>query len=422
MFFGFYMFSLDFFLTFNNNVLSYFKQSEIIFSQNNSLIKDYFDSYNQDNLWNNNWLCIDQWIIEDTDCNYLSLYWFIPPNTRLDLGTYVITVDTDIEFIISWENLDWVNYRIIDITNWWEYSGTIFNNQIVSNIKAGSNVIVKLINNNHNRNQFFIKPINQEGFKQVVSENWVYSISSSFNIKYWKNYVLQNWLLNNLNLKQEMITYYDMDSIIWDSFVDFSSYWNNLSCYNIWTLDSCSSFQNWPSIDEWVSWKWIDLDGIDDYLNAWASSVLDFWSGSFSISLRIKPFTLNNNQTIIRNWLNDANYNWYKISLITWWNLDLKVWDWSWSYLVDYLSNNQIWNSWTHVVFTYSTIWVSKLFLNWQLDNTFNFTNNNVSLNNISNLIIWKGNVLEFYKWGLDEIKLFNVDLNEKQVLRLYNK
>lgn len=421
LFFWFYMFSMDFFLVFNNNVLSYFKQSEIIHNQNFKLTDLYVKHYNQDNIWNNNWNCLNNWIIEDNDCNYLSLYWFISPNTQIDLWSYTIENDWSLDILITWNNTQWVDYRIIDITNWWEYNWTIYDLQSIKNLKSWSKLIVKLTNKNNNRNQYFIKLLNEDWFKKAnITWNDI-QISSLFNIKYWKNNILQNWVNSMTNFKQSMVAYFDMDLLTWDSIYDFSSNLNNLQCYSSWTLQNCSDFQDWPSLDEGVNWKWLKLDWIDDYVNAWPSSLLDFKSWNFSISFWIKPSELDTNQTIIRNWLIDSNYSWYKVWVITWWYLEFKVWDWSWAYLVNFNSINPIISDWNHVAISFNSLWESKIYINWTLDSIINFTPSIIPIENINNFIIWKGSVYEYFKWNIDELKLFNEEIDLKAVLSLYN-
>ncbi|MEF2174917.1 MAG: LamG domain-containing protein [Candidatus Absconditabacteria bacterium] len=413
---------MDFFLVFNNDVLSYFKQSELIYTQNFQLTNDYVRYYNQDNIGNNNGLCIKEGIIEDNDCEYLGLYGFIPPNSQLDLGTYSIINNGSLFLSVTGNNEQGIDFRIIDVSNGGEYNGTVLDDQTINNLETGSIISIKLINKNNNRNQYFLKHSNQDGLKSINIDGTSSNISASYNLKYGKNQFLQNSINSIIRFKQDMVAYYEMDQLSGESIYDFSGNGNNLYCYSSGTLHNCNEFVDGPSLDEGVKGKWLSLNGIDDYINAGPSSILDFGTGSFSISFWVKPNGVENNQTIIWDGLIDPNYMGYKISIITGGYIDFKVGDSSGMYLVDHISSNTISNSWSHVVVTFNTSGESKIYFNGLLDSVFNFATYNSSISNINNLIIGRGPVYEYYNGGIDEVRLYDTEIDYKNILNLYNR
>lgn len=205
-----------------------------------------------------------------------------------------------------------------------------------------------------------------------------------------------NWILNNL------VSYYKMDTN--GSFPD--AHWSNP-----WTI-------NWASftVNGKINWGY-DFDWVNDYVdlnnNLWL--LLD-WDFTFSSWVYIDS-TISADWFIYDFWNRDIWFIWRNATS----EMQFLLFDWTTD---AFLNTSVTKNTWVNCIFTRDKVSWMKIYINWVESISNSFTWNANTLTNRSDSIwsrlnswVWSF----YYKWGLDELWLWNKVLTQTEITALYN-
>ena len=272
-------------------------------------------------------------------------------------------------------------------------------------------------------NDFDIREDNKE--YTVKFSEWD-EITSSWSLLFSSIYNHSKNLLKNKELAKlddSLVLYFDMETTTqsWWLIVlkDLSWYWNHWICMD-WVDISWNCWDHWPYFrknDEWfnvMSFNWIsDYVHVPRSVSLW---ILD----DFTLMWKQRMEEPKIYSKIIWKRSDDSNliFLWHDNNYPYWWVG--KLW---WSHEDRTITWKTLFPKWktysSSLVFTENNL-KAKLFLNWALDveEIMNSYNNDID----SNFNIWQWYKLStnFFKWEIDEIRIYNRALSESEIKIFY--
>lgn len=209
------------------------------------------------------------------------------------------------------------------------------------------------------------------------------------------------------------------------------SYWalNETS----WTLasDSSPNNRNWTLVNmenwDWIQWKiknWLEFGWVNEYVNFW--NIANFEANNtFSLECWFKANNITTNQTIISKF-DESNFMGYLIKFNQWDELEFLLSTSTWAYIWFVVSEAFDDNIWHHLVFTYDWTYLTsgiKVYVDWVSKN-LTIYNDDISSGTMQTNVpfqIWAKNWEENFVGSLDEVVVYDTELNQTEVLYRYN-
>ncbi len=258
-------------------------------------------------------------------------------------------------------------------------------------------------------------------YKLLFSNNE--SITSSWNTIFSNIYNRRDDLTNNktyASLDDSLVGYWDMETLTWTLLKDLSKYHNDWTCYNWATPVTCWTAWSWPQIVawNWKTWKAMNFDGVDDWVDLWNSSYLQFVN-NYTILFFLKINTQQNTYFVpFSKW--HTNSSW----MVFQWNISNPnsfVFAFPWIYGFNYTYNNIVDNNNFLSIQKSSISWL-KLWLNGVKIKENTSLNWNIYTNTY-NLSLWKDTINSGrnFNWIIDEVRIYNRALSDSEIRELYN-
>jgi len=383
-----------------------------------------------------NMFFVDRWRYPDPDSFTILSWWTV-----------------EIKQWILWENvvraislndvpLDpklWLNYTYSIFWNWKYYQIAYekenFTKQIQENVNADNTEILVKWNYKFDPSLPSLILV-----KDSIWTWWIFDPKVCFITNWWQNKLdSKSWSClkkEDLILKDyddTLVWYWDMQTLSWTTLKDLSWNWNN------WTW-------SWWIILWWTwgkLWNWTYFDGTNDFIDLWNNEVLNVENISISIITRLD-----------RAWTDFPRNEYFLTKWEAWFYTGSYL---TWSYYLKVNNSNILWPSKDFLWFWYSSLdnegyivvwWINSDKLNWANSDLYNnstfyniivscdfnickiFKNgkfiysedkSDVINNSNSILLMWRNNsdiYPRWLKWYLDEVKIYNRALSEKEVLQ----
>ena len=256
---------------------------------------------------------------------------------------------------------------------------------------------------------------------EKVTSSWYLDIVNTedkYNI-YFSGESMLSWTWKTLKWAvwwRWLVWYWSFDEIIDNSFIDYSE---NAATWIISWWVSLWTWQSWKSaVFDWVDWEFY----VDLIKNIWWNS-----SSPHTISAWIKPNSIS-------SWTDNSLREW----VLVLWNIDLnnlwETWPWTHHWLiwwVDWPTQFWIWDwpqeapgitasVWQNIIVTFDWNKI-KSYVNWNINKIKSREVNNTEMNiKDSHLYIWKNISNSFYWWEIDELRIYNRALSEKEIKLIY--
>lgn len=254
-------------------------------------------------------------------------------------------------------------------------------------------------------------------------------------------YNRDRYLLNNKNLAyldDSLVWYWDMESTImsWSLLMlkDFSKNWNNWECHNWATIVNC--WQDWPLIRNWN----MDFDWVNDYIQINKNVYTD----KMTVLVKVKPTIFDS----ARHWFFWYQNPWTNLRPFNLWMApDFATWNWWFHYDSQDISATSLWEAWSNwkrctANENYAYDKDAKQNLEFYVAYRRNppFVNLNINWNNFidrdcrvpswtqvqtfnnfhSANALWIGRIDNYFKWTIDEVRIYNRTLSDQEVDALY--
>lgn len=215
-----------------------FFQSEIV-NERNFLLTSWYARYYNTNSWDNNFSCYSNtWVYQDDDCLFRSLYWFLPPNKKIDIWVFNKEQWKKIILDFTGWNFSWVDFLINEVSWTKKYYTKIWNKHFeYDNLKDWSTYNIKLTNLSNERIQYFLYLTWGEGIKEFkVSQNWTAVIGAKYNYVFWKTKLFDKNIDYNLwitldvsSLFSQVLNFIDLSPLNENKInkIHFNAWWNN---------------------------------------------------------------------------------------------------------------------------------------------------------------------------------------------------
>lgn len=285
-----YMMSINFFVWDFKNLYSDVIQSKIVNQRNFELSDTYVQSYNSDS-WNNDYRCDNI----DNDCLFRSLFWFIPPESLIDLWNFYNLSWDSINFEFTWNITNSIDVWIYEI----DWSKNIKDSFIDSGYLEPklnwNDYNIKIRNNNQFWIQYFVYLSWWEWIKDfTIDESSLWQIwydYSFFNKKWfilWWDISFIKWFTVNIEFLLEIL-WFSQDDENRLSKIHYNAWWNDINGLMIYTDNK--SLMSWENLfidgftwatncDEQVTWYYwnpaiwdivwpLDYDGLTQWQLSW---------------------------------------------------------------------------------------------------------------------------------------------------------
>lgn len=260
-------------------------------------------------------------------------------------------------------------------------------------------------------------------FSEEIIVQWTWTTLFS-------NYYNRNKeLLSNKELAildDSLVLYMDMETttMSWSTTVlkDLSQYWNNWECFNWLTIVDCWS-NVWPKFINWYNDKSMFFDWIDDFISI-PDSISLSPKKEITVIILFKSDTIQQSKWILTKWPYTSNYDY--MFYITWLNVNSSSIQF---YNKDSLNNHLIYSldvdySDNEFHFLASSLSAIDKKSSLYIDNTVSISNTNNSdeiRNTINNNLLLMRWWSWFAKWEIDEVRIYNRSLSDKEIKTLYD-
>jgi prepilin-type N-terminal cleavage/methylation domain-containing protein len=274
--------------------------------------------------------------------------------------------------------------------------------------------------------------------------DWEYTIKSDWlDVQAYCDMGTNSWTYtlildkNNSNLDDYLVWYWDMENITtsWSLTVlkDFSKYKNNWVCYNTTSAQVNCGSSNWPQFVDWNwnTWKAMNFDWINDYVDlwnnlewAWALTVVSLYKRNIKDTINADWVFWNrkrNSSMVLQKWWVQRYYINHDVFQFT---IVLENWLWNvQNYSASYTDTSA--NEWRYWIWTFNPSNRSvKLYMNWNLKGSTTSASwyDKIKYDSPSTMKIWYNDTnTGYFSWIIDEVRIYNRALLDSEIAALYN-